>query len=157
APGLAAEAYVGRSMVDDAFRGLADTADVREAGVQAGLRAAYEGAAVRAATSLRTRTQRGLPVLEGEGGAGATLGGILALDGALRLADWREGQRAASATLRAQAGPFLGVRPVAEWFSGKSGTPWLADTAGVPILTERSGYRAGAEATYGRLSLSAAG
>lgn len=157
APGLAAEAYVGRSTLDDGFHGLADTATVREAGVQAGLRAAYQGGAVRATTSLRARTERGLPALDGEVSAGTTLGGLLALDGALRLTDWREGQRAASATVRAQAGPFFGVRPVAEWFSGKSGTPWLADTAGVPILTDRSGYRAGVEAAYGRLSLSAAG
>jgi len=157
APGLAAEAYVGRSTVDDAFHGLADSAIVREAGTQAGLRAAYESTALRAATSLRARTERGLPALDGEVSAGMTLGGVLALDGALRLTDWREGQRAASRTVRAELGPFFGIRPVGEWFSGKTGTPWLADSAGVPILTERSGYRAGVEAAFGRLSLSAAG
>jgi len=157
APGLAAEAYVGRSTADDAFQGLADTAIVREAGTQAGLRAAYHGGALRAATSLRARSERGLPALDGEVEAGTTLGRFLTLDGAVRLTDWRDGQRAASQMVRAQLGPFFGIRPVAEWFSGKTGTPWLADSAGVPILTERSGYRAGLEAAYGRLSFSAAG
>lgn len=157
APGLAAEAYVGRSAVDDVFQGPADTTAVRESGVQAGLRTAYDAGVARAATTVRFRTERGLPAWEGELAAGTTLEGILALDGALRLADWREGQRATSAMLRAQVGPVLGIRPVAEWFSGKSGTPWLADTAGVPILTDRSGYRAGAEVAFGRLALSGAG
>jgi len=157
APGLAAEAYIGHASVDDALHGLADTLIVREAGTQAGLRAAYQGPVLRAATALRARTARGLPALDGEISAGLTLGRALALDGSLRLADWREGQLAASQTVRVEAGPFFGIRPVGEWFSGKSGTPWLADSAGVPILTDRSGYRAGLEATYGRLALSAAG
>ena len=157
APGLTAEAYLGRSTVDDAFHGPADTAVIRQAGTQAGLRAAYSGPGFRAATSLRARSERGLPALDGEVSAGVTLGRLLALDGALRLTDWREGQQATLQTVRVQAGPFLGIRPVGEWFSGKSGTPWLADSAGLPILTDRSGYRAGVEAAYGRLALSAAG
>src|SRR5690606_6298487 len=64
-PGLAAEAYVGRSAVDDALDGTTDTLRTQVSGVQAGLRAGIRREAFRAATSLRLRTERGLPAWDG--------------------------------------------------------------------------------------------
>ncbi|HEX7089053.1 MAG TPA: TonB-dependent receptor plug domain-containing protein [Longimicrobiales bacterium] len=154
APGLVAEAFAGRSTVEDV---RADTLRLHDVGEQVGLRAAFRRAGLQAATSARWRRNYGLPGWDIELAAGGALGRILALDGTVRMVDWRDVAPAWSGGVRLQAGPFLGLRPLAEWYTGAGSAPFFTDSTGAPILTERTGYRVGAVLTRGGLELGAAG
>jgi hypothetical protein len=153
-PGLVAEAFAGRSTVDDVRAG---TLRLQDVGEQVGLRAGFRRAGLEAATSARWRRNHGLPGWDIELTAGGALGRILVLDGSVRRVDWRGVTPSWSGGVRLQGGPFLGLRPLAEWHTGAGSAPFFKDTTGAPILTERTGYRVGAVLTRGGFELGAAG
>ena len=153
-PGLVAEAFAGRSTVEDV---RADTIRLHDVSEQAGFRAGFRRGGLEAGTSTRWRRNHGLPGWDVELTAGGTFGQILALDGSVRMVDWRGVGPSWSGGVRVRGGPILGVRPLAEWHTGAGSAPFSKDSTGAPILTERTGYRVGAILTRGGLELGAAG
>ena len=153
APGLVAEAFAGRATVEDV---QADTLRLHAVGEQAGFRAGYRRGGLEAAASARWRRNHGLPAWDVEFAAGGPLGQILAVDGSVRMVDWRGVGPSWSGGVRVLGGAFLGIRPLAEWHTGAGSAPFFRDSTGAPILTERTGYRLGAVLTRGGLELGAA-
>lgn len=143
--GFVAEAFYGSSTQDDTFG--TDTA--RESDTQAGLRALYRRDSHWIGGTVRRRTNEWLPATEAEVTAGMALPGGLAIGGDVATADWREGRRATSVSLRSTLAPVRWFRGVAEWTSGSRGVPFSHDENGVPLITERSAFRVGGEMTLG--------
>lgn len=139
--GLVAEAFYGSSTQEDAFG--PDTA--RESGAQAGLRALYRRDGHWLGGTMRHRTNEWLPATEAEFTAGTNLPGGLEIGADLTTADWRGGNRATSVSLRSTFAPVRGIRGVGEWTTGSRGVPFSHDADGIPLITDRTALRLGAE------------
>jgi hypothetical protein len=146
------EAYFGVSAIENDWTGEF----LEDRGVQGGVRAAYEGERAWARTALRARSHPSLPDFESEVAGGVRLPGFLALSGDLTLSNWRRDATAVSGGVRAELGPFLGVRPFAELSGGKRGIAGLVDAAGHPVFLERDAFRVGAEYERGGARLGGA-
>lgn len=152
-PRLTTEAYFGASEVDDAFT----ETPVKEREAQGGVRALYQTDRGWARTAVRLRDNENLPLTEAELAGGLRLPASVYLSADVSWTDWRDGIEATSFGLRSELGPFHGFRPFVEYNGGRRGVPFLRDTAGTALLTERTSLRYGADFARGGFHLGAAG
>ncbi|MGH7556042.1 MAG: hypothetical protein ACREMQ_23815 [Longimicrobiales bacterium] len=164
AQSFAVEGYVGRSTIDlepiDTVPGLPDSLrakSLERESAQGGVSARLSLPGVWLEGAVRRRHLEQLPGLQTELGAGIGRTGIGAVDGRLSYATWRNAPSTLALSVRGEAGPFLGLRPFAEWTTGERGAPLYNDTLGLGVLTDdRSGYRLGAEGSFKGFFASAA-
>jgi hypothetical protein len=170
-PGVAAEAYFGRTTEDDGFgadtlpdftddpggddEDPSDVTGFEPRSSQAGLRVAYHPGPFWASAAYRYRDHPAAPQGAAEVLAGVDLPGIAALDGGARWATWEEAGALVTLHARAVSAAFFGLRGVAQWSAGERGA-----TAGrrwrEPVVTDRNAVRLGAEYGRGGLRLGAA-
>lgn len=151
-PGLTAEVLLGRSEEEKKL----PLDSLRESSTQMAARTTYQGRHGWVGGALRRRSHEALPALEGEVSAGVRLPGV-SLVGEYVEADWHSDVTASSLELRAEAAPVLGVRPVAEWSTGRRGVPFLDDADDEPFLSRRSAQRLGVEYAGNGIRLGVAG
>lgn len=171
--GLTTEAYFGMSSLDEQLgadrTAMADgTAagddDDSDAGpermeiqsAQAGLRAAYWSELGWSRASVRLRNQQGLPAVETELSGGLTALGPLHLSGTVGWSDWRDGASAVAWGAKAELGALFGFRPFAELSGGRRGVPFLQDSTGAAVLTDRASLRIGSDFQWKGLHLGGA-
>jgi hypothetical protein len=141
---LLAEAFYGASLVEDDAP-LPDDPDrvVERRAPQYGGRlewALAERAHLRA--GVRMRPDAPLPASEQLLDLALYPLAGLVLEGELRRDAWNGGSARGSA-LRARAEPFPWLALFGEWAGGRAAAPARADTVTVPLVTDRSGTRAG--------------
>jgi hypothetical protein len=161
---IALEGYVGRSTINfepmDAEPGLPDSLRARpleRQSAQAGVSARLSLPSLWLGGSLRRRHLEQLQGLQADVGGGIGRTGIASIEGQLSYATWRNAPSTLALSMRGEVGPFLGLRPFAEWTSGERGAPLYNDTLGLGVLSDdRSGYRVGAEASFRGFAASAA-
>ncbi|HEX6134143.1 MAG TPA: hypothetical protein VFZ24_09270 [Longimicrobiales bacterium] len=155
APGWVAEAYVGRSTLDETIPPPDDTTAERRIereSVQAGLRAGLELPATAITASLRYRNEGRLPALEGVLDGDVRLG-PLRIGAELGAARWNDLDPISWLSLRGEIGRLLGLAAFGELTSGSRGAPLFADAAGDGVVfTDRTGWRGGLSLDLGRAS-----
>lgn len=161
APGIVAEAFVGRSSiseepVDTSSSGLPQEDTVPELerdSWQFGARAAYDRAPVRIVGSVRSRSgQDQLPSLQADVDAEAELFGYGRVAGSITQSNWDSGSKAFGWYAHGEVGPFYGLRAFAEVTGGRRGVPVYDSLAPLPHAIEaRDTRRIGGEFTLGRL------
>jgi hypothetical protein len=155
APGLVAEVYAGRSMLDEtlpppaAEDTLAVVVDPDRDNLQLGARALYQLPHASIGAVLRYRSAEFLPSLEAALEADVRLGPAR-FGGELSHAAWREQGGATHYSLRAEVRPVDFAGAFAEITGGNRGMPLPGDTLLRSQLTERSGWRAGVAAALGQ-------
>jgi hypothetical protein len=156
AAGLLAEVYAGRSaVVDSLFPPPQDTLTgrVRElTNTQAGARLVWDAGVASVQGRLRYRDAAFLPRIEAGIEAGGRLGPARAL-AELMHARWADADPTTYYALHAELGLTAGASIFAELSGGRRGAPpWQA--GGPPVISERSGWRAGLSAAVagGRVS-----
>jgi hypothetical protein len=155
APGLVAEVYAGRSVLDEtlppppAGDTLAGAVDPDRDNLQLGARALYRLPQASIGAALKYRSAVFLPSMEATLDADVRLGPAR-FSGELSHAAWREQDGATYFGLRGEVRPvdFAGV--FAEITGGRRGAPLPGDTLLRSQLTERSGWRAGIAASIGQ-------
>lgn len=160
--GVSTEMFFGSTSIDESVgasgRAPGDNAEERTlmSSVQAGARAAFQADRGWSQATVRLRSHEALPVLETELAGGARPFGPLEVSGSLSWSDWRKAGGAGAYSARAELGPFLGVRPFAEFSGGRRGVPFLLDDDGRPVLTEQTTVRVGGDFQRGGLHLGGA-
>lgn len=159
--GLVAEAFAGRTTF------VNDTADINEAEdtipkieaatVQWGGRASFNSPLAWAHGAIRFRDHEALAAMQIDVSGGLRYRDFAAVSAELTQADWRTAGSASWVSLHAQVTPISGVRAFGELTIGTRGAPFLYDTASNrAVLTNQSGYRAGAELSWRGISIGAA-
>lgn len=149
---VTAEGFIGFSANEDDLAGQL----VDDKGMQAGFRAGYHADRGWAHSTVRLRDNEFLPSAEVEVAAGIDLPGRVHLSGDLNVESWK-GEGATSFGVRAEVGPWFGVRPFAEASFGRRGVPYLRNAADRPVFTDQTALRVGADASFGGLHLGVAG
>ncbi len=152
APALTAEGFVGHSLVEGADFDLDPVdsippRDIERTSLQAGARARFALPNIWFEGTVRTRDQIALPRLQLDLAAGVGRHGTGAVEAQLTQAHWRQVPSTLAINMRAEAGPFFGVTPFAEWMTGKRAAPLYDDTTALgALIDDRSGYRLGVDA-----------
>ena len=160
--GVSTEMFFGSTSIDESVgaSGRIPGEDAEErivmSSVQAGARAAIQTDRSWSQATVRLRSHAALPNVETELAGGARPFGPLEMSGSLSWSDWRKGGGAAAYGARAELGPFLGLRPFAEFSGGQRGVPFLLDDDGLPVLTEQNTVRVGGEFQRGGLQVGGA-
>lgn len=150
------EGEEGAGEAEDGAAEADDDGPTRLSSVQAGVRAAFESDRGWSRATVRLRNQEALPAVETELTGGLRPFDPLEVSGSVSWADWRDGSSAAAYGVRAEVGPFLGLRPFAELSGGRRGVPFLRDSDGAPVLTDRTSIRIGGDFSRGGLHLAGA-
>lgn len=155
---LVVEAFGGRSRADaDTSVSGADSIPRTKAdNKQYGGRISFESPFFWANAAFRARDAKALPATQADGSAGVRVGPLSAVAQATRT-DWRNARTASELTLRADAGPFGGLRVFGETTSSDRGVPYLTRSPdSAAIITPYTGYRAGADFTFRGITLGGA-
>ena len=156
-PGLVAEVFAGQATAErDTTDTKPDSAHVKVKNTQYGGRVSFESPFFWANGAYRARTAEALPGGQLDGEAGVRYGLVSAVARTTQ-SDWRSAGTASELTLRAEAGPYRGVRIFGETTSSDRGASYLhriPDSS--KVITSYSGYRAGAEATLFGITVGAA-
>lgn len=154
APGVALEAFIGRSRLEVEQQFVEQPPDsllpslLERSSYQGGVRAAatYSNAWLEA--GIRGREHEALPRVQTDISAGVVLPNVVTVRGDVTHATWRAADATTALSVRADAGPLVGLSPFVEWSAGKRGAPLYDDTLRTgPLIEDRSGYRLGGEAT----------
>jgi hypothetical protein len=158
--GLVAELFGGRStMRIDTARVPADSIPILdEKNTQLGGRVSFTSPLFWARGSFRTRDAETLPSTQLDAAVGVQYRNIASATAEVAQANWRDAGSAAEFTVRAEAGPFRGVRVFGETTSSDRGVPyWLAtDSSTTTLLTNFTGMRAGATVDWRGIGVGAA-
>lgn len=149
---LTTEAFFGVSSIEDELTGTL----AEESASQAGVRAALSAERGWLESTLRVRDHSWLPRSEAELMAGLSLPGRVDLSGDIIWNRWKPATKTRAYSIRAEAGPFLGVRSFVETSAGTRGVPGLEDDEELPAITDRTSYRVGAEVQGAGVHLGAA-
>lgn len=158
--GLVAELFGGQTtMKIDTARVPADSIPILdEKNMQLGGRVSFTSPLFWARGSFRTRDAETLPSTQLDAAVGVQYKNIASATAEVAQANWRDAGSAAEFTVRAEAGPFRGVRVFGETTSSDRGVPyWLAeDSTNTTIITNYTGMRVGATADWRGIGVGAA-
>jgi hypothetical protein len=154
APGIVTEVYGGRSTLDETVPGAPamDTVPAEPLDrtfLQAGGRVVVELPDVTLGASLRFRDAAFLPALEGGFDADVRVGPAR-LGGEARYATWDGQDATLFHNVHAEFALLPGASVFGELNGGRRGAPAFHGEAYGSIITERSGWRAGASVSIGR-------
>lgn len=150
---LVAEVFAGRSTleIDTVTQGDNDSIPrITAENMQYGARASFSTPLFWARGALRVRDHESLASSQFDAAAGLTYG-LLAASAQVTQTDWRDAGTASEFTVRAEAGPWKGMRVFAETTSSDRGVPFLSEPddstalAGRVPITPYQGVRAGGE------------
>ncbi|HSJ05140.1 MAG TPA: Plug domain-containing protein [Longimicrobiales bacterium] len=155
APGIVAEVYGGRSALDESVPGVpvSDTLPpvepIDRTLLQAGGRVALDLPEVTVGASLRYRDAEFLPRLEGGFDADVRIGPAR-LGGEARYATWDGLDATLFHAIHAEITLLPGASVFGEMNGGRRGAPDFRGQPHGSVITERSGWRAGASVSLGR-------
>ena len=151
---LVAEVFGGRTALDVDTVLAADNDSlplVETNSMQWGARASYASPLMWARGAFRMRDHEVLPSVQIDASAGVTHR-IFSAAVEMTQSSWRESESATELTLRAEAGPFRGIRLFGERTTSDRGVPFLngaVDTLdATALLTNYEGLRAGAQVQW---------
>jgi hypothetical protein len=158
-PALVAEAYAGITTLElegpedtspppEPPFALPDDGAIERSAFQGGGRIGWETGSGSIEAALRLRDRADLPRVDAAiDAAFSPLNGRLALRGRLDRESW-SGASATRIDLGASMAPLPWLRVFGEWGNGTHAAPSYGRTGDGPLLTDRSGYRAGAELSW---------
>lgn len=154
--GLVAEVFGGRSTVtlDTTTVEYADSVRPSKQelkNIQIGARVSFESPLLWVRASFHNRSAQQLPGSQIDGAAGLRYN-LISATAEFSQDSWRHAGSAAVLSLRAEAGPLRGVRVFAEKTNADRGVPFRTPE----IVTNYSGYRAGAVAEWKGMTAGAA-